>query len=1047
MDRNTNTPTRSKKSSWLNASGRWLRQHIALVFTDSDIRRKSCIILAAAFVCVYAIGVVVYTRSRPDVGIRSAFTTVVNRFDESFLFPENQQVKLKPYDRLIQLGNKKIENWPQIQRHLNNLGLNPEEATKHPVSTLEELSTTTENLVSYQNIPIIRAVVERDGERHELWCRIGHSPLSAVLLTAFWSIIKAGLFFVGALLLWRRPEEIYARQFFILCVVSCGAYLGGYHWARIATEPILILVFMICSVLLPPVCLHFYLMFPNRKPILERHPTATLFWVYIFPILFLFCLLGLYGALRLLLTDGVESEHQLELTNLILGAMLKGIFIYLGIAFLLYLLSIITLIYSYRTARGLTERNQVKWILFGALVALMPMVYTLFLAATDKASFGGGGATFWMFIASISVTVAYAISITRYRLMQLDKLLSSGTAHVVGQVVGFLVNNVILFLALLFLVNRVLPETFFSTQALSTIALIIVLFNFKDFIGIRLKRRLDKAFRREKLQLDHTLQRMSDSISQLVDPPTLSRRMLQSLRELTGATRGSVYLRQGEPPVYKLTASFGKKPTLQELPPGCPLLEALTKEGTFGRPFESNSEGQSAALRQLHFLGGEMACALVHEDQIRAFLILGPRQVGEYSKEDCQLLTAFAQVTTLALISGEEGRTIDSLNQELQEKVQKIAEQQRQILILQSQLTRKERRQHRKDENDEKRLSLTPPPSPVSVESETDDEHSTIIVGSSGRMHRLLSLVEKVAGSDSAVLLRGESGTGKELLAATLHQQSPRAEKPFVKVHCAALAPALLESELFGHIKGAFTGAVRDRVGRFELANGGTLFLDEIGDISLEVQTKLLRVIQEMSFERVGSSESIEVDVRIIAATHQNLEKLIQVGKFREDLFYRLNVLPIDVPPLRERSEDIPDLIQHFLKVQGARIGRPQIQIDGEALNLMTTYPWPGNIRQLENVIERAVVISNGVQVTVQDLPSELRELDALTTPEEQAPSEPVTGVLKLDKEEKEHRLKQEREQLVLALASTNGNKAEAARALGLARSTLVSRLKKHGLS
>jgi transcriptional regulator with GAF, ATPase, and Fis domain len=300
-------------------------------------------------------------------------------------------------------------------------------------------------------------------------------------------------------------------------------------------------------------------------------------------------------------------------------------------------------------------------------------------------------------------------------------------------------------------------------------------------------------------------------------------------------------------------------------------------------------------------------------------------------------------------------------------------------------------------------------------------------------------------------------GTGKEVLARALHENSPRAAQPFIKVHCAALAPGLLESELFGHVKGAFTSALRDKPGRFEAAHGGTLFLDEIGDIALEVQTKLLRVLQEMTLERVGSNEPIKVDVRIIAATHQDLESLIRVGRFREDLFYRLNVFPIRVPPLRERVEDIPELAQHFLRLYGRRPESPVTTVDDDALVVLKAYHWPGNVRQLENVIERAVVIAEGPVITPNELPLELLDSSALPTAEEDrargiwTPANghgstlaELAGVMRVEQSE---RARREREHLVRALAAANGNKAEAARALGMARSTLVSRLKKLGLS
>ncbi len=267
-----------------------------------------------------------------------------------------------------------------------------------------------------------------------------------------------------------------------------------------------------------------------------------------------------------------------------------------------------------------------------------------------------------------------------------------------------------------------------------------------------------------------------------------------------------------------------------------------------------------------------------------------------YEDEEMAFLAALSSVATLVLHSADIQQTLEGLNHELRDKVEKIAEQQRRILILQDQLRDRAEREReargrrptiqRKRQRGARRRRVR---SLAGL--------STSIKGSSPAVRKMIDMARKVAATHSAVLIRGESGTGKELLAAAIHQASPRAGRPFVKVHCAALSQSLLESELFGHVKGAFTGADRDRVGRFEQANGGTLFLDEIGDINLEVQTKLLRVLQEMSFERVGSSQPITVDVRILAATHQDLEALIRAGRFREDLYYRLNVICLHTPP------------------------------------------------------------------------------------------------------------------------------------------------------
>jgi DNA-binding NtrC family response regulator len=316
----------------------------------------------------------------------------------------------------------------------------------------------------------------------------------------------------------------------------------------------------------------------------------------------------------------------------------------------------------------------------------------------------------------------------------------------------------------------------------------------------------------------------------------------------------------------------------------------------------------------------------------------------------------------------------------------------------------------------------------------------------------LLEQLAKVAQSPSSVLIRGESGTGKELIARAIHVNSPRAGGAFVQVHCAALSPGLLESELFGHVKGAFTGADRDKIGRFELANGGTLFLDEVGDISLETQTKLLRVLQERAFERVGGIQTVQVDVRLIAATHQNLEELIRQGRFREDLFYRLNVISLLCPNLRQRREDIFELSLYFLHVYARQAGKNIVRIEEDALETLAAYHWPGNIRQLENAIERAVVLADGDSIGRSDLPPELSGVIV--------PAGRVRGGQRLERLAPmpagmaaaardglpEELSDMERERLVAALAQCRGNKAQAARLLGLPRSTLFSKLRKFGL-
>ncbi|MGE5218670.1 MAG: sigma-54-dependent transcriptional regulator [Chloroflexota bacterium] len=305
------------------------------------------------------------------------------------------------------------------------------------------------------------------------------------------------------------------------------------------------------------------------------------------------------------------------------------------------------------------------------------------------------------------------------------------------------------------------------------------------------------------------------------------------------------------------------------------------------------------------------------------------------------------------------------------------------------------------------------------------------IIGESGQMVEVISLVQRVAPSEATVLIRGESGTGKELIAKAIHYASLRAARPLVRVNCAALPENLLESELFGHEKGSFTGAVASRKGRFELADTGTLFLDEIGDLPLHLQAKLLRVLQEREFERVGSSQPIKVNVRILSATHRDLESLLRAGQFREDLYYRLNVVTILVPPLRERRQDLPSLMDHFLKVFAAKNGKTLRGFSREARDALLRYDYPGNVRELENLIERAVVLSRGDLIGQGDLPLTVEAPEASGEP----PAQLTAAVEGL-----------ERRMIKNALARAGGVQTRAADLLGVTERALRYKLKKYGL-
>jgi DNA-binding NtrC family response regulator len=315
------------------------------------------------------------------------------------------------------------------------------------------------------------------------------------------------------------------------------------------------------------------------------------------------------------------------------------------------------------------------------------------------------------------------------------------------------------------------------------------------------------------------------------------------------------------------------------------------------------------------------------------------------------------------------------------------------------------------------------------------------LIGSGAAMARVFETVRKVAETDLTVLVRGESGTGKELVAQALHQRSPRKGRPFVAVNCAAISRELVESELFGHEKGAFTGADARRQGKFEAAHGGTIFLDEIGDMPLETQAKVLRVLQDKKLERVGGNQPVEVDVRVVAATHRDLEREVKAGRFREDLYYRLKVVEVELPPLRERAEDLPALVNHFLDALASRLERPKKPIRGEALARLARHAWPGNVRELRNVVEQAAVLATGDAIDEADLrlpPASANDAAPLETVGERKRS--------FSEAKREAVVDFERSYLLAALRANGGNVSRTAAAIGMVRQSLQQKIRELGL-
>ena len=885
-----------------------------------------------------------------------------------------------------------------------------------------------------------------DGVARTSWVFVQSLPLNEVLLTLVWFLLQLGITAVGALSVWQRPFDRPARLFFAMCVVTLGAFVGGFHWWIVASSLALNLPFVACALFVPVVSLHFFLTYPRRTWPLTHFPRVALAALYFVPTITFLWMSGLLGYIRWLAqSDSVEATQAVLK---LLMSLHNGIYAYLTFASGCFLVMLAALAQGYLRTTNPVERNQLKWMFWGGVSAILPVGYTLYLALFDRVEFALGRAKVAMFLASLSFMLAYVVAILRFKLMLIDQIVSKGMRYYAASLTLTAVFAGLISLGgLTANFRNAGGPTFPDRQQILLLgAVLAVAVTMLLWGRDRLQQLIDLRFYREKYQLDKALQRINRAVERVVDRETLAHRMIGSCRDVLRAERIAIYLRDVERSTFQLIAVEGASDLPEQIVADDELMQTLQTESAIARSVNPLLSGPPSAQQLLRNLRAELLYAFVSDGELAGAVALGPKQNGTpYTAEDLTFLNALGQITSVALHSVKVHQDVSRLNEEMQLKVQKIDEQRRVIVMLQ-------------DEIRTNQAGDTPPkPEPAAEDFERGH-----IKGSSPAIQKVLDTVRKVAQSESSVLVTGPSGTGKELLAHAIHVNSSRRNGPMISVHCAALSASLLESELFGHVKGAFTGAHKDRVGRFEAAHGGTLFLDEIGDISLETQIKLLRVLQTRTFEPVGGARTVQVNVRLIAATNQDLKKLITEGKFREDLFYRLNVISIALPTLAERKEDIHELSLHFLKRTSERLGKPLSQIDDAAIDALKRYSWPGNIRELENVIERAVVLAENNCVMLHDLPAEVlsgrisqvrfgssrshAESKSTRIGGRDRTEEPVAvgadafGRIPLDEFA-------ERESLEEALRAASGNKAEAARLLGIPRSTLFSKLRKYRIN
>ena len=947
---------------------------------------RTLLLLSGLAIVLYSSEVFYYVKNQTFKGFY-VFTSL----KVAKVFPDSEAALngLKKGDKVIQLNDQQVKS---LADYLFLSGkLEPGQKSKVEVKRGAEL------------VPI-EFTVQKNKPQYSSYIWLGFAL--ATLITGF--VVYA-----------KGPGDSTTILFCLICVCAIGAFVGGANWYILVNNAPLLSGFMLTGVLLSPLCLHYALVFPQKKEFIRRHKwIIALFYVphlAIFGVIEGFNIRAHYEFWR---GEDLQSEF---------GLIIRLVYVELALLTVYLVGALVSVIHSYRATTNSQAEKQVKWIFWGATAAAIPAAFAIYLAIADFKGFAFGGANGWIMLGSFVVMGGGAFAITRYRLMDIDTFINRS-------IVYFIVSGVVVFGYYVFvlLASWVLSALTGDTSAVSSILyMLAIAVIFRPFSEI-VQKFVDRFFYREKYEFQRMMLEVSTAITSILDLDLLLKRILDTLidglrirgaglllwNETSGVFEKAAWQLSPEPMPFGLGGPRTVAPaTFAADTPLASALLANREEIVLPLLLLGPAAPEGGAAAEMRSYGAAIALPLIFEDKLIGALLLGPKlSLDIYTNEDVRMLRTLGFQAAIAIHNATSYRTIQRLNADMADKVRKIEDQQQQILVLQKQLVNENR--YLKEEIRQR-------------------YNFREIVGSSKGVKDVLNMVEKVANTQSVVLIRGESGTGKELIARAIHYNSDRRNGPFVKINCAALSEGVLESELFGHERGAFTGAIRQKMGRFELAGGGTIFLDEIGDIPLKTQVRLLRVLQEKEFERVGGNETVRVDVRVIASTHRNLEELIQGNHFREDLFYRLNVISLFIPPLRERKEDIYELAIHFLNKYNREVGKNLRYFDDQAMQLLVNHTWPGNVRELENTVERAVVLGDGECVTAKDLP-----FGQAATPG--APVAPGAGTPSTLPEVLDTI---ERDRLRAAIEEFTGNHSAAARSLGLKRTTFLSKLKKYGLA
>ncbi len=894
---------------------------------------------------------------------------------------EGHQAGLRPGDRILSINGKKIQT-VQEKRAFRNYGL-------------QEKNTYA---------------IERGGDRFEV--TIINTPAGfprTFRQSGFPYLVGLSYVLIGILVFLMKPHRHDSWVFFIFA--TCLGLLMIFLYRGGALKPFWVNnIHIFLYSFTPGAILHLALSVPVKRNLVIRYPLVE-FLPYVASLLLF---IGIRSSASEMLA--VSKTWYLILLSYFVPALI------------VYILSCLHL---WMRSSSVIARVRAKAILFGALIATSVPILDMLFSNLFKIYLVPNFNYYLPFFIIFPLSIGY--SITRHNLFDITT--------VIRQTFGYLLLTAgiaIIYFLVVVVLSRFLGDIWQKQSHFLFLAIFMIVMLSFGFLRKRVQSYVDRIFFRMDFDYKETVSRIGMAMRSLINIDQVVAFMKDIAENVLFAGPSYVMLLNQEKNAYECAA---ESCSVTSLPAGELLIRKIAEQKREITRYDIDENplfaiDREACKETFSRLGASLIVPLIYEDHLSGFMALGKKKSGKIFKyEDVLLLKTLANQGAMAienarLFTDLEGQTDTLLktNVKLEMEIDQRKKAEAELNKYKRQLEKKVERQTVEIDRSRKALA--------DLKGDIKRGHRFgRMIGKSESMQAIYALIQNLVDVPATVLITGESGTGKELVAEALHTESRRKDHPFVKVNCSALSESVLESELFGHVKGAFTGADKNKIGRFQKASDGTILLDEIGDVSLNFQKRLLRVLQEREFERLGDTITLSMDARVIAATNQNLPERVKQGEFRQDLYYRLKVVEIKLPPLRERKEDIPLLIYHFLNVFNEELGKKIESVSPEVLRILMAYHWPGNVRELRNTLEHICILCKNITIVEDDLPSDFPGYDLAYDPSFQAFS---------DGKQPSETLTVDKQTLLKALDQAEWNKTRAAEILGISRRTLYRRLKEY---